>query len=65
MIKILIFSGECKKSSNEMKGDLAKIQNIRKNEKNEIVGDTLYMVGTLTDPQVHVVQLKYNSNKEC
>ena len=58
----MIFSGECKKSSNEMKGDLAKIQNIRKNEKNEVVGDTLYMVGTLTDPQVNVVQLQYNCN---
>ena len=45
-------SGECEKRSDEMKGDLAKIQNIRKNEKNEIIGDTLYMLGTLIDPQV-------------
>ena len=56
-IKHCNFSGECKKSSNEMKGDLAIIKNIRKNEKNEVVGDTLYMVGTLTDPQVNMYML--------
>ena len=33
-------------------GDLANIENIRRDEKNSIVGDTLHMVGTLRDPTV-------------
>ena len=47
-------SEECAATSPEMAGagDLANIENIRRDEKNSIVGDTLHMVGTLRDPTV-------------
>ena len=48
----MYFSKECRESDQRMLGDLATIDNIRKNEKGSMVGDTLYLTAALTDPKV-------------
>ena len=44
-------SRECQQASREMEGEVAVVENIGRNEANEVVGDTLYMVAKLVDPQ--------------
>ena len=46
---------KCKDSSKtEMNGEVAEIENIRRNERNEVEGDTLWMLAKLLDPDGNV-----------
>merc|ERR1712106_537362 len=44
-------SPQCRDTAHEMTGDVAEIDNIGKDEKNDLKGDTLYLLATLIDPE--------------
>ena len=47
----LSISPQCRDTSHEMIGDVAEIDNIGKDEKNELKGDTLVLIANLIDPE--------------